>query len=101
MADEPVNFSVLDQRDRAAQALHRFPTIAAQHKCRHATTVQIEDHLLLPRKRLVDHLEQAPRQRLPVSGSRLITHVHELDLRVVAADSPFYLRQRQLALVAS
>jgi hypothetical protein len=67
VADQPIDFGVLNKRDRAPQALHRLSAVAAQHEGRHAAAVQVEDHLLLVLERPADHLDQAPRQRLPVA----------------------------------
>ncbi len=59
MADQPINFGVLHQGDRTAQALHRLSAVAAKDERRHAPAVQVEDHLLFVLESLSDHLDQA------------------------------------------
>ena len=98
VAHQAIDFRVLNKRHRAAQALNRFAAVAAQHKRAHAAPVQIEDHLLLVFESALNHLDQPPRQRLPVARRGLIAHVDELDLGIPAAHPPLQLGQSQHAL---
>ena len=85
VTDESIDFGVLHERNRAAQALHRFAAVSAHDEGSHPAPIQVEDGLLLVVEGLRHYLDQAPRQRLTVAFRRLVPHVHKLDIGVAAA----------------
>ena len=98
MTDEPFDFGVLHERDRAPEALHRTPAIAAHDKRRHSAPIEIQDGLLLVFQRPSHHLDQASRQGLAISLGGLIAHIDELDLGVIPAHPPRQLGHLYLVI---
>ena len=77
MALQPVQCSVIHERDAAMGTLARLATVAAEDEGRQASPVQKENGLLLPGQRAADGCLQVTAQRAEMLRRELFAHVDD------------------------